>query len=63
MTAHPPTIAACKAKLDIPELTGLTPDGEIVLADKQIVTSKCHPTISRATFGLFLAPNQLLRCH
>ena len=21
---------------------GLTPDGEIVLADKQIVTSKCH---------------------
>lgn len=41
MTAHPPTIAACKAKLDIPELKGLVPDGQIVLPSNEIVTSKC----------------------
>jgi len=41
MTAHPPTIAACKAHLDIPELKDLTPDGEVVLENLEIVTSKC----------------------
>lgn len=41
MYAHPPTIAACKAKLDIPELKDLTPDGEVVLPSLEIVTSKC----------------------
>jgi len=41
MTAHPPTIAACKAKLDIPELKDLRMDGEIVLPSNEIVTSKC----------------------
>eukprot|EP00913_Durusdinium_trenchii_P011125 g10447.t1 len=54
MTAHPPTIAACKAKLDIPELTGLKPDGVIVLPDMQIVTSKC--AISYAWNLPLLAP-------
>lgn len=41
MTAHPPTIAACKAKLDIPELQDLRKDGTIVLPSGEIVTSKC----------------------
>mmetsp|Transcript_57378 Transcript_57378/g.134548 ORF Transcript_57378/g.134548 Transcript_57378/m.134548 type:complete len:825 (+) Transcript_57378:48-2522(+) len=41
MTSHPPTIAACKAKLDIPELKDLNPDGEVVLDSREIVTSKC----------------------
>ena len=41
MTAHPPTIAACKAKLDIPELKDLHIDGKIVLPSNEIVTSKC----------------------
>jgi GTP cyclohydrolase II len=41
MTAKPPTIAACKAKLDIPELKDLPRDGEIVLANGEIWTSKC----------------------
>jgi len=42
MYAHPPTIAACKAHLDIPELKDtLVPDGTVVLDSKEIVTSKC----------------------
>jgi len=41
MYAHPPSIAACKAKLDIMELHDLTPDGEVVLPSGDIVTSKC----------------------
>jgi len=41
MTARPPTIAACKAKLDLPELKDLKPDGKIVLDSLEIVTSKC----------------------
>merc|ERR1712176_360983 len=41
MTAKPPTIAACKAKLDIPELQDLPRDGEIVLPSGEIWTSKC----------------------
>jgi len=40
MYAHPPTIAACKAHLDIVELHDLEKDGEIV-TDSGIVTSKC----------------------
>jgi len=41
MYAHPPTISACKAKLDILELKDLPVDGEVVLPSKEIVTSKC----------------------
>jgi len=41
MTAHPPTIAACKAHLDIEELKDLVPDGEVVMDNREIVTSKC----------------------
>merc|ERR1719453_1771394 len=41
MYAHPPTIAACKAHLDIPELKDLNRDGTIVTKDGEIVTSKC----------------------
>jgi len=40
MYAHPPTIAACKARLDIPELKDLDMDGEIVTTSNEIVTSK-----------------------
>lgn len=40
MYAHPPTIAACKAHLDILELKDLAVDGHIVTEDG-IVTSKC----------------------
>jgi len=40
MYAHPPTIAACKAHLDITELKDLEMDGTIVTKDG-IVTSKC----------------------
>mmetsp|Transcript_33336 Transcript_33336/g.65702 ORF Transcript_33336/g.65702 Transcript_33336/m.65702 type:complete len:811 (+) Transcript_33336:94-2526(+) len=40
MYAHPPTISACKAHLDIVELYDLEKDGEIV-TDVGIVTSKC----------------------
>jgi len=54
MVAHPPTIAACKAKLDIPELKDLSVDGEIVLPSKEIVTSKC--AISYAWNLPLLAP-------
>mmetsp|Transcript_48980 Transcript_48980/g.137104 ORF Transcript_48980/g.137104 Transcript_48980/m.137104 type:complete len:816 (+) Transcript_48980:59-2506(+) len=41
MYAHPPTIASCKAKLDIPELKDLERDGEIVLPSGEIWTAKC----------------------
>jgi len=41
MYAHPPTIAACQARLDIPELKDLEVDGTIVLPSQEIVTSKC----------------------
>jgi GTP cyclohydrolase II len=41
MYAHPPTISACKARLDIQELYDLEVDNEIVLPSKEIVTSKC----------------------
>jgi GTP cyclohydrolase II len=41
MYAHPPTIAACQARLDIPELHDLEVDGKIVLPSKEIVSSKC----------------------
>jgi len=41
MTAHPPTIAACKAHLDITELKDLPRDGTIVDSNGEIVTSKC----------------------
>jgi len=41
MYAHPPTIAACKAHLDIPELKDMELDGEIITASNEIVTSKC----------------------
>jgi GTP cyclohydrolase II len=41
MYAHPPTISACKAHLDMPELHDLEADGEVVQANKEIVTSKC----------------------
>jgi len=41
MYAHPPTISACKAHLDIPELKDLPQDGEIVTNTNEIVTSKC----------------------
>eukprot|EP00928_Gymnodinium_smaydae_P099452 TRINITY_DN9491_c0_g1_i1.p1 TRINITY_DN9491_c0_g1~~TRINITY_DN9491_c0_g1_i1.p1 ORF type:complete len:804 (+),score=123.09 TRINITY_DN9491_c0_g1_i1:87-2498(+) len=41
MVAHPPTISACKAKLDILELKDLPVDGEVVLPSREILTSKC----------------------
>jgi len=41
MTAHPPTIASCQARLDIPELKDLTKDGKVVLESGEIVSSKC----------------------
>lgn len=41
MYAHPPSIAACKAHLDIPELKDLEMDGEIVTSSNEITTSKC----------------------
>lgn len=41
MYSHPPTIAACKANLDILELKDLEMDGEIVTESNEIVTSKC----------------------
>jgi len=41
MYAHPPTIASCKARLDIPELKDLEPDGEVVLDSREIVSAKC----------------------
>jgi len=41
MWAHPPTIASCKAHLDIPELKDLHQDGVIVTPSNEIVTSKC----------------------
>lgn len=41
MYAHPPSIAACKAHLDIPELKDMELDGEVITADNEIVTSKC----------------------
>jgi len=41
MYAHPPTIAGCQARLDIPELHDLEVDGEIVLPSKEVVSSKC----------------------
>jgi len=41
MYAHPPTIAACQARLDIPELKNLVQDGVIVNSNNEIVTSKC----------------------
>merc|ERR1719148_408631 len=41
MYAHPPTIAACQAKLDIPELHDLHQDGTIVTETGEIVSSKC----------------------
>lgn len=40
MYAHPPSIAACKAHLDVPELKHLNVDGEVVTSEG-IVTSKC----------------------
>lgn len=40
MYAHPPTISACKANLDIPELKDMPRDGNIVKANGEIVTSK-----------------------
>jgi GTP cyclohydrolase II len=39
--AHPPTIAACRAHLDLPELKDLPVDGVIVDANREILTSKC----------------------
>mmetsp|Transcript_156966 Transcript_156966/g.273272 ORF Transcript_156966/g.273272 Transcript_156966/m.273272 type:complete len:807 (-) Transcript_156966:108-2528(-) len=41
MYAHPPTIAACQAKLDIPELNDMEQDGKIVIDTGEIVTQKC----------------------
>jgi len=41
MYAHPPTIAACKANLDIPELGDLPKDGLIIREDGQVRTQKC----------------------
>jgi len=42
MYSHPPTIASCQARLDIPELKNdLHVDGKIVLESKEIVSSKC----------------------
>jgi len=41
MYSHPPTIAACKAHLDIPELKDMELDGEVITASNEIVTSKC----------------------
>ncbi|CAK0819766.1 unnamed protein product, partial [Prorocentrum cordatum] len=41
MYSHPPTIAACQARLDITELKDLPVDGEVVLDSKEIVTNKC----------------------
>lgn len=41
MYSHPPTIAACQAKLDIPELNNLYRDGKIVVESGEIVSSKC----------------------
>jgi len=40
MFAHPPSIAACKAHLDVPELKHLEEDG-VVVTKEGIVTSKC----------------------
>ncbi|CAD7923141.1 unnamed protein product [Amoebophrya sp. A25] len=39
--AHPPTIAACKANLDIAELCDLPRDGKIIREDGQVRTQKC----------------------
>lgn len=41
MYSHPPSIAACQARLDIPELKDLHQDGKIVLPTNEIVSSKC----------------------
>jgi len=41
MTSHPPTIAACQARLDIPELQDLHKDGKIVIDSGEIVSQKC----------------------
>lgn len=41
MYSHPPTIAACQARLDMPELRDLHRDGKIVLDNGEIVSSKC----------------------
>jgi GTP cyclohydrolase II len=41
MYSHPPTIASCQARLDIPELRDLEVDGKIVLPSHEIVSSKC----------------------
>ena len=40
MYAHPPTIAACKANLDIAELCDLPRDGTIIREDGQVRTQK-----------------------
>jgi hypothetical protein len=40
MYAHPPTIAACKANLDLPELMDLPRDGEIVADNGQVRVQK-----------------------
>ena len=63
--AHSPTIAACRAHLDLPELKDLPIDGVIVDANKEILTSKCAvhcswnlPSLSR---GLEMDEWQLRR--
>jgi GTP cyclohydrolase II len=40
MYAHPPTIAACKANLDIPELADMQRDGKVIRDDGQVRTQK-----------------------
>lgn len=40
MYAHPPTIAACKANLDLPELWDMPRDGKIIREDGQVRTQK-----------------------
>jgi len=41
MYSHPPSIASCQARLDMPELRDLHRDGKIVLDNGEIVSSKC----------------------
>jgi GTP cyclohydrolase II len=41
MYSHPPTIAACQARIDIPELQDLERDGKVVLPSGEIVSNKC----------------------
>jgi len=67
MTAHPPTIASCKARLDILELKDLEPDGEVVLpGTHEIVTSKCAIYYSwnlpRLATRLELSEDELRQC-